>query len=288
MFINSGEFYGPNLSTANLELLSRFFEKYPDYAERTFLSVKGGLRPGTMNIDSSLENLRGSVDRINAALRGKKRLDLYESARVDPNTPVEEAVKNMAQLVKEGKFDHIGMSECSAQTLRRANAVHPIAAVEIEVSPWSYEDETRKVIATAKELDVTVVAYSPLGRGFLTGQITKPSDLPDGDMRKHMTRFHPDNFDHNLQLVDAMKKLAAKKGITPAQLCIGWVGGLGSHILPLPGSSNKKRTLENLAGGDVELTTVENAELANILETFTVKGGRYTDSVPAHVLKLWG
>jgi len=137
MILNSGEFYAMDGSTANIELLARFYEKYPEYATKTFLSVKGRL-------GSSPDNLRQSVDLINEKLRGTKKLDLYESARVDPNIPIEDAIRTLAGFVKEGKFDHIGLSECRAETLRRANAVHPIAAVEIEVSPWSYEDETKK------------------------------------------------------------------------------------------------------------------------------------------------
>ncbi|EIW60012.1 aldo/keto reductase [Trametes versicolor FP-101664 SS1] len=288
MFLNSGEFYGPNCSTANLELLARFFDKYPEYAERTFLSVKGGSKEGQLVPDSSPENLRRSVDKINEVLRGTKRLDLFESARVAANVPLEDAIKTLAQLKSEGKFDHIGMSECSAASLRKANAVHPIATVEIEISLWSYEEETKKVIATAQELGIAVVGYSPLGRGFLTGTIKSPNDLPAADMRRHFSRFQEENFKHNMAIVDGIKAIAEKKNITPAQLSIAWVAALGPHVIPLPGSSNKKRNLENLAAGDVELTPAELAEIDDILAKHTVKGGRYNDAVDPKMLHLWG
>ncbi|EIW60011.1 aldo/keto reductase [Trametes versicolor FP-101664 SS1] len=288
MFLNSGEFYGPNCSTANLELVARFFDKYPEYAERTFLSVKGGLKEGQLVPDSSPENLRRSVDRINATLRGTKRLDLFESARVDPDVPLEDAYRTIAQLKSEGKFDHIGMSECKAGTLRRAHAVHPIASVEIEVSLWSYEEETKKVIATAQELGISVIAYSPLGRGFLTGAIKSLDDLPAGDTRRRFTRFEEENFKHNMSIVEGIKAIAGKKGVTPAQLSIAWVAALGPHVIPLPGSSVKKRNLENLAGGDVELTQAELAEINDFLAKNTVKGGRYNDHADPKVFALWG
>ncbi|KAI0636841.1 aldo/keto reductase [Trametes polyzona] len=288
MLLNSGEFYGPNFSTANLELVARFFEKYPEYADRTFLSVKGGLQEGGFHADSSPENLRRSVHKINAVLRGTKRLDLFQSARVATNVPLEDAIKTLVQLKNEGKFDHIGISECSAASLRRGHAVHPIAAVEIEVSLWSYEEETKKVIATAKELGVAVVAYSPLGRGFLTGTIKTLDDLPATDMRRGLSRFQEENFKHNMAIVDGVKAIAERKNITPAQLSIAWVASRGDHVIPLPGSSNKKRTLENIAGGDVVLTEAELAEIDEILSKHPVRGGRYTDNAPPEVLRLWG
>ncbi|KAI8998519.1 aldo/keto reductase [Trametes punicea] len=288
MLLNSGEFYGPNMSTANLELLARFFEKYPQYADRTFLSVKGGNKENSLTPDSSPENLRRSVDKVNAALSGTKRLDLFECARVAKNVAVEDAIRTLAELKKEGKFDHIGMSECSAQTLKRANAVHPIAAVEIEVSVWSYEEETKRVIATAKELGIPVIAYSPLGRGFLTGTISSLNDLPPGDMRRHLSRFQEENFKYNMTLVDGIKAIAARKNITPAQLCIAWVSSRGPHVIPLPGSTSKRRVLENLDAGDIELTEAELTEIDNIMAKHAVKGGRYRDDVDPAVLHLWG
>ncbi|KZT71694.1 Aldo/keto reductase [Daedalea quercina L-15889] len=289
MLLNSGEFYANDFGTGNLELLARFFEKYPGYADKTFLSVKGGgkgIGKGLRGPDASPDNLRRSVDNINTALRGTKKLDLFECARVDPNVSVEDSIKTLVGLIKEGKFDHIGMSECSAASLRRGNSVHPIAAVEIEVSPWSYEEETKKVIATAQELGIAVVAYSPLGRGFLTGSIKSVDDLPENDIRRRLTRFGEEYIKHNLTLVEALKAVAAKKGCTPGQLSIAWVGSLGPNVIPLPGSSKKERTLENLAGGDVELTEADLAEINSIIAKHEVKGDRYFGN--PETAHLWG
>ncbi|OBZ68729.1 Pyridoxal reductase [Grifola frondosa] len=292
MLINSGEFYGHKLSTAGLELVARFFEKYPEYTDRVFLSVKvlncalldGGQKEGALVPDASPQNLRRSVDLIVSKLRGTKRLDLFQCARVDPHVPIEEEIKTLVGFIHEGKFDHIGMSECRADTLRRAHAVHPISVVEIEVSPWMYEEETKKVIATARELGIAVAAYSPLGNGFLTGSIKSLDDLPDGDIRRVYDRFQLENFKHNMSIVNAISVLAEKKAITPAQLCIAWVGSLGPHVIPLPGSSKKKRILENLAGGNVELTQEEINEIMTVLSCHEVKGDRYHSGE----IFLWG
>jgi len=271
----SGEFYDNNFSTSNLDLVAAFFEKYPDYADKTFLSVKGGAKENSLERDSSPENLRRSVDNINKHLRGFKKLDLFECARVDPKIPVEDAIHTLSQLVKEGKFDYIGLSEVRADTLRRANAVHPIAVVEIEVSPFSYEEETKKVIAVAEELGVVLAAYSPLGRGFLTGQIKSRADIPAGDMRLRYARFSEENIQHNLKIVDEMKAIAEKKGITTAQLALAWIGALGSHVITIPGSSKKSRTLENLAAANVTLTTAEFEAVNKAIAEHGVKGHRY-------------
>ncbi|KAG2147084.1 NADP-dependent oxidoreductase domain-containing protein, partial [Suillus cothurnatus] len=278
MFLNAGEFYGHNLATTNLEMIARFFEKYPDYVDKTFLSVKGGVKIGTVPVpDSSPANLRRSVELINEKLRGTKRLDLFESARVDPNVPLEESIKALVELKNEGKLDHIGMSECSADSLRRGHAVHPITAVEIEVSPWEYGEEARKVIATAEELGIAVIAYSPLGRGFLTGQIKRP-EIFRGDFRRSLPRFQEDNFKHNFAIVDA-------KNVTSAQLSIAWVASLGKHVIPLPGSSHVKRTRENCAGGDIELSTEDIVEINSVISAAEVRGGRYSQG---HEKYLWG
>ncbi|KAG2158388.1 NADP-dependent oxidoreductase domain-containing protein [Suillus bovinus] len=305
MFLNGGEFYGHNLSTANLEMIARFFEKYPDYADKTFLSIKGGLRPGAVPLpDGSPANLRRSVELINEKLRGTKRLDLFQSARVDPNVSLEESIRTLVELKQEGKLDHIGMSECSAETLRRGNAIHPIAAVEIEVSPWEYGEEAKKgtssdiiscnpcwsssssilsVIAAAEELGIAVITYSPLGRGFLTGQIKRPEDIPEGDLRRSLPRFQEDNFKHNFAIVDALTAIARSKNVTSAQLSIAWVASLGKHVIPLPGSSHAKRTRENCAAGDIELSTEDIAEINSVINAADVKGDRY-----AHQAYLWG
>ncbi|KAI0304549.1 aldo/keto reductase [Russula brevipes] len=287
MFLNSGEFYGQGLTTANLELLARFFETYPEYADRTFLSVKGGLVPGQLAVDGSRENLRRSVDAILKALRGTKKLDLFEPARRDSNYEIEHYAEVLNEMVKEGKFDYIGLSEVNAETVRRAHKVMPVAAVEIEVSLQAYEQQAKDVIATCNELGIALVAYSPLGNGLLTGQIKNLLDFEEGDFRRSYSRFQDGNIGHNLRLVDTLSAIANRKGITLAQLCIAWVGALGDNVIPLPGSSHAKRTLENLRAGNVELSTEDLGEIAQLLEKYPRKGARYVDGLTDQQLHLW-
>ncbi|KAG8966416.1 hypothetical protein FRC05_002662 [Tulasnella sp. 425] len=268
LFINSSEFYGfPPNPTANLELLARFFTKYPELADRTFLSVKGarGTSGQTMlTFDASPENLQRSVDGINKALDGKKRLDLFECARVDPNIPIEQAMETLKDLVKEGKFDHIGVSEISAESLKKAAAVAPIAAVEIEVSPWSYEEETKKVIATCADLKIPIAAYSQTSH-----PVTFAFGTPAGKTRHNVV--------HNQQIVDALAAIAEKKGLTTAQLSLAWVSSLGLHIVPIPGSSKVHRVQENFAGCNIKLSEEELESINAAVEDIGVKGGRYFD-----------
>ncbi|KAF9056835.1 aldo/keto reductase [Rhodocollybia butyracea] len=278
-FLNSGEFYAMDRGTANLQLLSRFYSKYPEYADKTYVSVKGSIRGG-------MEFLRASVENIQSALGPNKKLDLFEPARIDRDTPIETIMSNLVTLVKEGKFSHIGLSECNANTLRKANAVHPVTAVEIEVSPWAYDENQKAVISTARELGVTVVAYSPLGKGYLTGQIKSTSDIPEGDIRSGLTRFKEGNFKSNWGIVEGLQSIAAKKGVTPAQLSIAWVASLGPHMLPLPGSSKSSRTLENLYAGDIKLSAEEVKAIEDILAVYPVVGDRYFGG--AEQALLWG
>ncbi|KAJ7508262.1 aldo/keto reductase [Mycena galericulata] len=280
MFLNSGEHYA-----SNLELLSRFYAKYPEYADKTFLSVKGGLISGGIP-DCSMENLRKSVAAITKSLGPHKKMDLYQPARIDPKIPIEQVMESLVVLLKEGYFAHIGLSECLATTLLRGHAVYPVTAAEIEVSIWSYGTEQKDVIATAAELGVSVLAFSPLGRGFLTGAYTSRADIPEGDFRSRFSRFSADNLPHNARIVSQLVAIADKKGITPAQLCIAWVAALGPHVIPLPGSSKAKRTLENCAGGDVVFSAEELAEITAIAEKGDFKGGRYTGG--PEIQYLWG
>ncbi|KAF7297877.1 Aldo-ket-red domain-containing protein [Mycena chlorophos] len=287
MLLNSAEFYGPTRGTNNLELLARFYEKYPDYADKTFVVVKGGFNAATFGPDSSPEFLRSSADNCQRALGPRKKVDVYEPARVDKRFSIEDTMKVLVELKNEGKFDHIGLSECSAETLRRANAVHPVTTVEIEVSAFSYEEETAKVIAAAAELGSTVLAYSPLGRGLLTGTVASVSEFPEGDMRHRFSRYKDENMKHNLMIVDELKTFAQTKGITVGQLCIAWVAAQSPVVVPIPGSSKASRTLENLEAGDVELSAADVQKVTDIIAKHGVKGDR-GDGRSADELHQWG
>ncbi|KAH9957776.1 aldo/keto reductase [Russula dissimulans] len=267
MFLNSAEFYGPGLSTANLELLARFFDKYPEYADRTFLSVKGGSVPGQLVADGSRENLRRSVRAILKALRGTKRLDLFVPGRLDSNYTIEYYARVLNEMVKEGKFDYIGLSTVGAETIRRAHKVMFVVAVENEVSLQSYDQPTKDAIATCKELGISIIAYSPLGRGLLIDHTKSRLDYGVGNLMRLFNRSQDD-------FVAALSTIANRKGITLAQLSIAWVGALGNHMIPLPGSSNVKRTLENLHAGDVQLSVEDMAEIGQLLERRRGKGTR--------------
>ncbi|KAH8823202.1 NADP-dependent oxidoreductase domain-containing protein [Flagelloscypha sp. PMI_526] len=300
MVLNSAEFYGVGLSTLNLEMLSRFFEKYPDYKDKAFLSVKGCLVRETMSVDCSEKNIRRSVDSCIEALRGQKKIDLFECGRVDPKVPIEDSMKTMLTLIEEGKFDYIGLSECSAATLRRAAAVAPVVSAEIECSLWAYEEETKKVIDAAKELGISIHAYSPLGQGWLTGKIKSVDSLASNDYRRKTTKatkvrcpnYHTvfdDNLaqhlEHNLQIVPIVEQYAEAHNCTPAQLALAWVHSLGSHVLPLPSSSTKERVMENLYAGDIKLSDEESKQLLSKVDALGIKGGR---GVEGHTALLWG
>jgi len=193
-------------------------------------------------------------------------------------------MKTLGQLVKEGKFDHIGLSECSANTIRRAFKVHPVATVEIEYSLWANEAATNGVLDTAKELGIAIIAYSPLGRGFLTGQWKKPEDVPP-QLRERYPRFAPENFQHNLQFVHVVEEIAKKKGCTPAQIAIKWVEMAGDHVIPIPGATKFSRVEENMGASNVEFTKEELKELNSYAEKADVKGERYGGE---QTTLLWG
>ncbi|KAF8610100.1 aldo/keto reductase [Ceratobasidium sp. AG-I] len=287
VFLNSGEFYGyPPNWTANLELLNRFFTKYPEYAERTFLSIKGGavIDSNGLSFGGSETTIERSINDIIKKLGPNKKLDLFECARVDPKTPIEETIAVLNKFVESGKISYIGISEVSAATLERASKVGKIAVAEIEVSPWSYEEETKKVIAKAAETGTVIAAYSPLGRGLLTGNF-KPEDLPEGDFRRNQPWFSEENLKKNKESVEKLAEIAKKKNITSAQLCLAWVSSLGPHIVPIPGSSRAQRTLENMVAASITLDDKEVEEIKHIMELNPVSGTRYDD----HNMKMvWG
>ena len=207
---------------------------------------------------------------------GLDHIDLYYQHRVDPDTPIEETVGAMAELVQEGKVLHLGLSEAGPATLRRASAVHPIAALQTEYSLWSRDPED-EILPTVRELGVGFVAYSPLGRGFLSGQIRSIDDLAHDDYRRHSPRFQGENFERNLQLVQRMEELARDKGVTAGQLALAWVLHQGEDIVPIPGTKRRAYLEENAAAVDVELTADELRTIAEALPE--VAGTRYPEAM---------
>jgi aryl-alcohol dehydrogenase-like predicted oxidoreductase len=213
-----------------------------------------------------------------ASLRrlGTDHIDLYYLHRVDPEVPVEETVGAMARLVAEGKILHLGLSEADAGTLCRANAVHPISALETEWSLWTRDIEA-EILPAARELGVGVVPYSPLGRGFLTGQITSLADLAPDDWRRSNPRFSGENFDRNLRLVEAIKAIAAEKGVTPGQLALAWLLAQGDDVVPIPGTKRRSRLEENAGATAVSLTAEERALIDALAPLGVAAGDRYAN-----------
>jgi aryl-alcohol dehydrogenase-like predicted oxidoreductase len=209
---------------------------------------------------------------------GVDYVDLYYLHRVDPDTPIEETVSAMAQLVKQGKVKHIGLSEASAATVRRAHKVHPLAAIQTEYSLFSRDPEDG-LLPLLLELGVALVAYSPLGRGFLGGRFRKPEDLAPDDWRRGNPRFQGENFAKNLAIVDHLQELAASKGCTPAQLALAWLLAGHDNVIPIPGTSNPQRLEENVAAADIELTPQEVERIEQIAPHGEVAGARYNEAM---------
>lgn len=230
-----------------------------------------------MSPDASPSGVRKSVENCCNILG--TYIDLFEPARVDTTVPIEDTMGELTLLVKEGKIRSIGLSECGPETIRRAAKVGKVGAVEQEYSLWSTEIEQNGIIDACRENGIALVAYSPLGRGMLTGQIRSRKDIPENDMRLHYPRFSEENFDKNLELVDRLEQLAKKKGCTASQLGIAWciaqADRLGLQVLPIPGCTSIERLKENAAGRDVKLSKEELNEIKEILSSINVVGGRY-------------
>jgi aryl-alcohol dehydrogenase-like predicted oxidoreductase len=228
------------------------------------------------HIDGRPENVRV---RAEASLRrlGVDVIDLYYQHRVDPKVPIEDTVGAMAELVEQGKVRYLGLSEASATSLRRAAAVHPIAALQSEWSLWTRDLEA-EVVGTARELGIGLVPFSPLGRGFLTGAIKSPEDFGEDDFRRGMPRFTGEAFEVNLRLVDAVKALAAEKGATPGQLALAWVLSRGDDVVPIPGTKRRSYLEENVGAAAVELTADDLARLDEIAPPGVAAGGRYVNA----------
>ena len=207
---------------------------------------------------------------------GVDHIDLYYQHRVDRATPIEETVGAMADLVQAGKVRYLGLSEAAAHTVRRAHAVHPISALQTEYSLWSRDVED-EILPAVRELGIGFVAYSPLGRGFLTGQIKRPEDIPEGDWRRNQPRFQPDNFQQNLDLVRRVEEIAREKGCTPGQLALAWLLAKGPDIVPIPGTKRRKYVEENVGALNVKLSGADIGRIEGVVKKDAVAGARYPE-----------
>jgi aryl-alcohol dehydrogenase-like predicted oxidoreductase len=277
-FLDTSDMYGPY---TNERLVGGAIARRRD---EVFLATKFGIRlepaadgrdgPPRRSIDGSPDYVRsaceGSLQRL-----GVDHIDLYYQHRVDPRTPIEETVGAMAELVEQGKVRHLGLSEANAETIRRAHAVHPITAVQTEYSLWT-RDVEQDILATVEELGIALVAYSPLGRGFLSGRFSSPEELDEGDFRRHGPRFNGENLRQNLELVALVKELAGERGITPGQLALAWVLHRGEHVVPIPGTKRVSYLEENVAAADVRLSEEEVRRISDTVPT--AAGARYDEA----------
>jgi aryl-alcohol dehydrogenase-like predicted oxidoreductase len=207
---------------------------------------------------------------------GVDHIDLYYQHRVDPDVPIEETVGAMSQLVEEGKVRYLGLSEASSATVRRAHAVHPISALQTEYSLWTRDVEER-ILPTLRELAIGFVAYSPLGRGFLSGRFRSLDDLPEGDFRRRNPRFQGENLERNLEIVDAVRELAEEGGVAPAQLALAWVLARGDDVVPIPGTKRRAYLEQNVAASEIDLTGDDVRRLDEIAPPGATAGERYPD-----------
>jgi aryl-alcohol dehydrogenase-like predicted oxidoreductase len=281
-FIDTAQLYGP---LTNEILVGRAIKgRRDEYVIATkFNRRTDHATPGDMASlgpqDGSAEHVRTSIEGSLERL-GTDYVDLYYQHRVDPNVPIEETVGAMAELVEQGKVRHIGLSEAAPETIRRANAVHPITAVQTEYSLWSRHPEA-EVLPTCRELGIGFVPYSPLGRGFLAGRFTSPDELHEDDFRRTGPRFTGENLDANLELAAKVKEIAGDKGVTPAQLAIAWVLARGDDLVPIPGTKRRTYLEQNVAAVDVELTPEELARID--AELPEAAGERYNEAGMAAV-----
>ena len=279
-FLDTADVYGPH---KNEELVGRAIKGRRD---EVILATKFGIvrdpsNPNARGVNGKPDYVRKSCE---ASLRrlGVETIDLYYQHRVDPSTPIEDTVGAMAQLVKEGKVRYVGLSEASLDTLRRAMKVHPITALQTEYSLWTRDPEDNGVLATCRELGIGFVAYSPLGRGFLTGQFRTFEDIPADDYRRNSPRFQGENFQKNLDLVRKVEELAREKRCKPAQLALTWVLAQGDDIIPIPGTKRRKYLEENAGAGEIRLSQEDLARLDEAFPKDAAAGQRY----PEHVMAL--
>jgi aryl-alcohol dehydrogenase-like predicted oxidoreductase len=277
-FLDTADIYGPY---TNEELVGKAIR---GRREKVVLATKFGIvrdpnNPDVRGINGKPEYVRQCCD---ASLKrlGVEYIDLYYQHRVDPDTPIEDTVGAMARLIEEGKIRHIGLSEASAKTLRRAVKVHPITALQTEYSLWTRDPEA-EILPTCRELGIGFVAYSPLGRGFLTGRFQRFEDLPEDDYRRFSPRFQGENFQKNLDLVERVKDIAEEKGCTPSQLALAWVLSQGDDIVPIPGTKHRKYLEENVGALKVELTSEDLQRINEVFPYGAASGMRY----PEHMME---
>jgi aryl-alcohol dehydrogenase-like predicted oxidoreductase len=258
--IDTAEIYGP---FSNEELVGQAIKnRRDDVVLATKFGLVSHVGGGSWNLDSSPANIRTAVDGSLKRL-ATDHIDLYYQHRVDPNTAIEDTIGALAELVAEGKILHIGLSEAGPDTIRRAHAVHPITALQSEYSLWTRDPEP-KVLPLLRQLGIGLVAYSPLGRGFLTGAIRSTDDFADDDSRKNNPRFVGENFERNLRTVDEVKEIAAEVGATPGQVALAWVLAQGDDIAPIPGTKRVTRVDENTSADGIQLTPEQIDKLTNL------------------------
>jgi len=280
-FLDTADVYGPH---KNEELVGRAIK---GKREQFIIATKFGIvrdpkNPSTRGVSGKPDYVRQSCE---ASLRrlGIETIDLYYQHRVDPNTPIEETVGAMAQLIKEGKVRYVGLSEASPDTLRRAMNVYPITALQTEYSLWTRDPESNGVLATCRELGIGFVAYSPLGRGFLTGQFQRYEDLAPDDYRRNSPRFQGENFQRNLDLVRQVNRLAVEKGCKASQLALAWVMAQGDDIVPIPGTKHRKYLEENTEAAEINLSNQDLALLDEVFPMDAAAGQRYPEHMMAMV-----
>jgi pyridoxine 4-dehydrogenase len=276
---DTAEVYGP---FTNEELVGKGLKPYRD---KVLIATKFGFTIGDeakaarpSGVDSRPDHVR-QVAEASLKRLGVEAIDLLYQHRVDPDVPIEETVGAMAELVKEGKVRALGLSEASAATLKRAHAVHPIAAIQSEYSLWTRDPEENGVLDTCRELGIGFVPFSPLGRGALTGALKNLDGLAENDFRRGLPRFQGENFDANLALVHLLEEMAAKKGVSAGQLALAWVLAQGDFIVPIPGTTKIANLEKNVAAADIDLSAQELAELGDLLAPSKVKGERYPESM---------
>jgi aryl-alcohol dehydrogenase-like predicted oxidoreductase len=276
-FFDTADMYGPFV---NEQLVGRALSGRRDEA---VIATKFGIVRDPS--EPTMRAISGRPDYVKQACEaslqrlGTDVIDLYYQHRTDPTTPIEETVGAMGELVSEGKVRYLGLSEANPSTLRRAAAVHPITALQTEWSLWSRDIET-EVLPTARQLGIGLVAYSPLGRGFLTGLITGPDDFAPGDFRRNNPRFQGENLDRNLALVDRVREIAADKGVLPGQLALAWLFSRGEDVVPIPGTKRRRYLEENVAAEHVALTADDLARIEEAAPHGAAAGSRYGDMSP--------